>query len=34
MARVEAIFRRTGQSDEEAVNIGGIEIDKTAHLVK
>ena len=32
MARIDAILRRTGQ-DEEAVSVGGIVIDKKAHLV-
>lgn len=32
MARIDAILRRTGQ-DEEAVSLGGIVIDKKAHLV-
>ena len=32
MARIDAILRRTGQ-DEEAVSLGGIVVDKKAHLV-
>ena len=32
MARIDAILRRTGQ-DEEAVSLGGIVIDKKAHLI-
>ena len=32
MARIDAILRRTGQ-DEEAVSLGGIVIDKKAHMV-
>ncbi|MBR5712072.1 MAG: response regulator transcription factor [Lachnospiraceae bacterium] len=33
MARVDAILRRTGQ-DGESLSVGGITIDKTAHIVK
>ena len=33
MARIDAILRRTGQ-DEETISLGGIVVDKTAHLVK
>ncbi|MBO4652968.1 MAG: response regulator transcription factor [Lachnospiraceae bacterium] len=32
MARIDAILRRTGQ-EEEAISVGGIVIDKKAHLV-
>lgn len=32
MARIDAILRRTGQS-EESLSVGGIVIDKTAHIV-
>ena len=32
MARIDAILRRTGQ-DEEAISLGGIVIDKKAHMV-
>ena len=32
MARIDAILRRTGQ-DEEAISMGGIVVDKKAHLV-
>lgn len=35
VARVEAILRRSGSLVEnESINIGGIEIDKVAHIVK
>ncbi len=34
VARVEAILRRTNASQEEAVEIGGIVLDKAAHSVK
>ena len=34
MARVEAILRRSNAIKPESVNIGGIELDKTAHIVK
>jgi DNA-binding response OmpR family regulator len=35
VARVEAILRRSGSLvDNESINIGGIEIDKVAHIVK
>lgn len=34
VARVEAILRRTNNSQEEIVEIGGITIDQTAHEVK
>lgn len=35
VARVEAILRRSGSlMDSESINIGGIEIDKVAHIVK
>lgn len=34
VARVEAILRRTSVSAEEAVEIGGIVLDKAAHSVK
>ena len=35
VARVEAILRRTCQSDkEEILSVGGIEINKSAHMVK
>lgn len=35
VARVEAILRRSGSLlDNELINIGGIEIDKVAHIVK
>lgn len=34
VARVEAILRRTSVSQEEAVEIGGIVLDKAAHSVK
>lgn len=33
VARVEAILRRTGKSEEEVVEIGGISIDKLGHQV-
>lgn len=34
VARVEAVLRRTVASDEELIEIGGITLDKAAHLVK
>ncbi len=34
VARVEAILRRSGITDEKPIEIGGIVIDKTAHQVK
>lgn len=34
VARVEAVLRRTNSLDLEAVEIGGIYLDKTAHIVK
>lgn len=35
VARVEAILRRSGSlTDNEKLNLGGIEIDKAAHIVK
>ncbi|MDF2543106.1 MAG: hypothetical protein K0S47_2824 [Herbinix sp.] len=34
VARVEAVLRRTQPSDEEAIEIGGIVLDKAAHQVK
>ncbi len=34
VARVEAVLRRTTQSEEESIEIGGIVIDKAAHQVK
>lgn len=34
VARVEAILRRTNQLGEETIEIGGIEIDKSAHEVR
>ena len=35
VARVEALLRRSGSlSENSKINIGGIEIDKSAHLVK
>ena len=34
VARVEAVLRRTVATDEEVVEIGGISLDKAAHLVK
>ena len=33
VARVEAILRRTGKSEEEVMEIGGISIDKLGHQV-
>ena len=33
VARVEAILRRTGKSEEEVIEIGGISIDKLGHQV-
>lgn len=34
VARVEAILRRTGSFEEENIMIGGIEINKVAHIVR
>lgn len=34
VARVEAILRRAGQTEEECLTIGGITVDKAAHQVK
>ncbi len=34
VARVEAVLRRTAGTDEEIIEIGGITLDKAAHLVK
>lgn len=34
VARVEAILRRSGVSQDEVVRVGGIEVDKSAHSVK
>ncbi len=34
VARVEAVLRRTVAADEEVIEIGGITLDKAAHLVK
>lgn len=34
VARVEAILRRSGMTQEDVINIGGIEVDKSAHSVK
>ncbi len=34
VARVEAVLRRTAATDEEVIEIGGITLDKAAHLVK
>jgi DNA-binding response OmpR family regulator len=34
VARVEAVLRRTTSSEGEVINVGGIELDKTAHQVK
>ncbi|HBP24058.1 MAG TPA: DNA-binding response regulator [Oribacterium sp.] len=34
VARVEAILRRTGVNQDEVVQIGGIEVDKSAHSVR
>ncbi len=34
VARVEAVLRRTQQTDEEILEVGGIVLDKNAHLVK
>ncbi len=34
VARVEAILRRAGQTEEECLSIGGITVDKAAHQVK
>ncbi len=34
VARVEAVLRRTAASEEEAIEVGGIELDKAAHQVK
>ncbi len=33
MARVDAILRRVGMTEEESLSIGGIVLDKTAHSV-
>ncbi len=34
VARVEAVLRRTTATDEEAIEVGGIILDKAAHMVK
>ncbi|MGN1204406.1 MAG: response regulator transcription factor, partial [Lachnospiraceae bacterium] len=35
VARIEAILRRTGKRDEEEIlSVGGIELNKSAHMVK
>lgn len=34
VARVEAVLRRTSQTEEETIEVGGIVLDKNAHLVK
>ncbi len=34
VARIEAILRRSGVNQDDVVNIGGIEVDKSAHSVK
>lgn len=34
VARVEAVLRRTVESDEEVIDVGGIVLDKAAHQVK
>jgi DNA-binding response OmpR family regulator len=34
VARVEAVLRRTTGTDEEIIEIGGITLDKAAHMVK
>ncbi|SFG51784.1 response regulator transcription factor [Oribacterium sp. WCC10] len=34
VARVEAILRRSGVNQDDVINIGGIELDKSAHSVK
>lgn len=34
VARVEAVLRRTAGTDEEVIEIGGITLDKVAHIVK
>ncbi len=34
VARVEAVLRRTAALDEEVIEIGGITLDKAAHMVK
>lgn len=34
LARVDAILRRSGENQEETLEIGGIRIDKSAHSVK
>lgn len=34
VARVEAVLRRTAGTDEEIIEIGGITLDKAAHMVK
>ncbi len=33
MARVDAVFRRTGATEEEIIDIGGIVVNKAAHTV-
>ncbi len=34
VARVEAVLRRTTATDEESIEVGGIDLDKSAHQVK
>ena len=34
VARVEAVLRRTTATEEEVIEVGGITLDKAAHLVK
>ncbi len=34
VARIEAILRRSGINQDDVINIGGIEVDKSAHSVK
>jgi two-component system response regulator ResD len=34
VARVGAVLRRTSETDEEVISIGGIKLDKAAHQVK
>ncbi|MBP5160227.1 MAG: response regulator transcription factor, partial [Lachnospiraceae bacterium] len=34
VARIDAILRRSNAYDEDTVEVGGITIDKTAHIVK
>ncbi len=34
VARVEAILRRSGMSQDEILRVGGIEVDKSAHAVR